>query len=59
MMIGGHSLGYIIHTILHFSVGACLSNILINKDYDSIKKRFLILAIGGFAAISPDITKFF
>jgi hypothetical protein len=52
-------LGYIIHGILHLSVGACITYVLLNKDYNSVAKRISILIIGGLAGISPDITKVF
>lgn len=52
-------MGYIIHIILHFAVGACISFLFLNKKGDSATARFFILIIGGFAAISSDITKYF
>ncbi|MGD6831223.1 metal-dependent hydrolase [Sutcliffiella halmapala] len=51
-------MGYIVHSILHLSVGACITYVLLNKHYNSMAKRSLVLFIGGFAGISPDITKF-
>ncbi|WP_158738752.1 metal-dependent hydrolase [Alteribacillus sp. YIM 98480] len=52
-------MGYIIHTLLHFLVGASISFILINEDDRTKSKRFVIMFFGGAAAISPDVTKFF
>lgn len=51
-------MGYIVHSFLHLSVGACITYLLLNKHYNSKAKRTLVLIIGGFAGISPDITKF-
>lgn len=56
---GGYILGHIIHEILHFSVGACITYVLLYKYYNSMAKVILILFIGGIAGITPDITKFF
>lgn len=52
-------MGYIIHEILHFSVGACITYVLLNKYGNSRTKIIWLLLIGGIAAITPDITKFF
>ncbi|MEH7239483.1 metal-dependent hydrolase [Bacillus sp. JJ1562] len=52
-------MGYIIHEVFHFLVGASLAYILVVKDIGRIGKRTLILFFGGITAISPDITKLF
>lgn len=52
-------MGYIIHEIFHFLVGASFIYILTIKERDNIRKRIIYLLFGGIAAISPDITKFF
>ena len=52
-------MGHIIHEILHFSVGACITYLLLNKYNNSMPKVILILLTGGIAGITPDITKFF
>ena len=52
-------MGYIIHSILHFSVAACITYVFLIKHYHSMTKRTLVLCIGGIAGIIPDITKFF
>ena len=52
-------MGFIIHGILHLSIAACITYIFLNKHHHSMTKRTLVLIIGGFAGIAPDITKFF
>lgn len=52
-------MGYILHEIIHFSLGACLAYFIIKTDYTLRKKRLIIYTIGGFAGISPDIPKYF
>lgn len=56
---GNILLGHIIHGILHFSVGACVTYVLLNKYSNSMAKVTLVLLIGGIAGITPDVTKFF
>ena len=58
-MEGGHNLGYIIHEIFHFLIGATVIYLFINENDETIDKRALIMVFGGIAAISPDMTKFF
>ncbi|RSL28926.1 metal-dependent hydrolase [Salibacterium salarium] len=50
---------YIIHTLLHFLVGASISYLIINKEDRTKSKRFFIMIFGGAVAVSPDVTKFF
>ena len=52
-------MGYVIHTVIHFLFGASLFYIVLNKDFVSKMKRIFAFSVGGFAAIAPDITKFF
>lgn len=52
-------MGYIIHEILHFSVGACITYVLLNIYGNSRTKIIWLLLIGGIAGITSDITKFF
>ena len=52
-------MGYIVHEVFHFLIGASLAYILLSKDMGTIGKRTLIYIFGGVAAISPDVTKFF
>jgi hypothetical protein len=52
-------MGYVIHSLLHFLIGASVTYLLFNNDTFPKKKRFVILMFGGIASIAPDITKFF
>lgn len=52
-------MGYLVHTLLHFLVGASIVFLFVNTEYDSRLKRNLLILFGGIASVSPDITKFF
>lgn len=52
-------MGYIAHSIFHFSVGACIVYLLVNKDSQKKKNDIILLIIGGIAGVVPDITKVF
>jgi hypothetical protein len=51
--------GFLIHTLLHFVVGASLVYLICNKEFESKFKRSLLILFGGIAGVSPDVTKFF
>jgi hypothetical protein len=52
-------MGYLIHTLLHFLVGASLFYVICNKDYKTKWKRVVLFLFGGAAGVFPDVTKFF
>ncbi|MFD1020614.1 metal-dependent hydrolase [Thalassobacillus hwangdonensis] len=51
--------GYLLHTLLHFLAGACISYLTLVKSDDLRRKQLILLAVGGVVALLPDITKFF
>jgi hypothetical protein len=51
------SLDVLEEILYHCIVGSCIAYLCINKNISSRKDSILFLLIGGFAGISPDITK--
>lgn len=52
-------MGFIIHALLHFAVGASIVYLICNKDFESTRQRSVLIVFGGLAGVSPDGTKFF
>jgi hypothetical protein len=52
-------MGFLIHTLLHFLVGASLFYLICNKDFKSKRNRIVLVLFGGVTGVLPDATKFF